>query len=874
MTPHDQSDPDLPSGTRLGPYVVERLVGAGGMGQVYRARDERLDRAVAIKLLPSRFSDDAERLRRFELEAKLAGSLSHPNVIGVYDVGSHEGSPFIVTELLEGETLRDRLRGRSLTPARALEISRQLIAGLGAAHARGIIHRDLKPSNIFVCTGGPVKILDFGVAKLVHRDPETGEPITGWTTEGLPGTVGYLAPEQAHGRHVDHRADIFAFGCVLYEMLSGRKAFPGTTPAEVLVATLSSEPPELDSVAADVPHALARVVHCCLQKAPDDRYTTVHDLRLALDSAEEQLGRRSWAPRVRLRRLPRRAAALVLAALVVAFAAYEVVGRLRSSPLPAFEPRPVTSGAGLEESPAISPDGAFVAYTATEAGNTDIWLIDVQGGSPLRLTTHEAWDDLPTWFPDGSNLAFVSTRGGAAGIWKVPRLGGEPTSLVPNARDPAVSPDGTRLVFTRPDANGYGRVHVAPLDDLTAVRVLSTSEHGVWSHERPSWSPDGKTICFHDQNHLWLVDAEGGAPRRLPTGGEADIHPAWSPDGRFLYFSSIRAGIHAIWRRPVGGGAATRVTMGPEDESPSVARDGQRLAYARHSEQRILVVIDTTSGRRVRFEQAPFTGLPAVAPDGSAVVFVSDRDNAVDLWRLPLGNDGPPGEPQRLTDLPGRVSWPAFSRDGRWIAYHRVIDGQRDIWTMPAGGGASQQVTEHVAMDVSPRWSPDGSQVAFISDRGGIEQVWAVTVRDGKRVGVARPLTDGSAPVNGFDWSPDGSELAYTTPVEGVDEIWLTTINPNEEARRLTTAAGVIDLRWLADGDRLVALALWGGSVASLRTVDPATGEVAPLPHGEAAAPYVEIPGFDMSPDGRWLALVEVERRGDVWLLEASGGSF
>jgi serine/threonine protein kinase len=210
------------------------------MGQVYRARDERLDRPVAIKLLPARFSDDPNRLRRFEQEARLAGSLSHPNVLGIFDVGRHEDSPFIVTEMLEGQTLRDRLRGRYLTSARALEISRQLLAGLAAAHAKGIIHRDLKPSNVFLCTDGPVKILDFGVAKLVLRDPQTGEPMTGWTTEALPGTVGYLAPEQAHGRRIDHRVDIFAFGCVLYEMLSGRKAFTGSTPAEVLVATLSS----------------------------------------------------------------------------------------------------------------------------------------------------------------------------------------------------------------------------------------------------------------------------------------------------------------------------------------------------------------------------------------------------------------------------------------------------------------------------------------------------------------------------------------------------------------------------------------------------------------------------------------------------------
>ena len=830
---------------------------------------------MAIKLLPARFSDDPNRLRRFEQEARLAGSLSHPNVLGIYDVGRHEDSPFIVTEMLEGQTLRERLRGRYLTSARAVEISRQLLAGLAAAHSKGIIHRDLKPSNIFLCADGPVKILDFGVAKLVLRDPQTGEPMTGWTTEALPGTVGYLAPEQAHGRRVDHRADIFAFGCVLYEMLSGHKAFTGSSPAEILVATLSSEPPELDSVASDVPHSLSRVVHCCLQKEPDDRYSTVHDLRLALDSAEEQLDRPRWVPRVRLRRFPLRSAGLlVLAAVVAAAAVYGVSTWLRPSPLPAFQPRPVTSGAGLEDNPAISPDGASVAYAATEAGNTDIWLIDVQGGSPLRLTTHEAWDGLPTWFPDGSALAFVSTRGGPAGIWKVPRFGGEPTALVPNARDPAVSPDGTRLVFTRPDATGYARILVAPVADPDAARVLSTGDHGLWDHARPAWSPDGKTICYNDQNHLWLVDAGGGVPRRLATGGEADVHPAWSPDGRFLYFSSIRAGIHAIWRRPVGGGPATRVTMGPEDKSPIVARDGQRLVYTMLSEQRSLVVIDTTSGRRVRFEQTPFTGLPAVAPDGSAVVFVSDRDNTVDLWRLPLGEEGLAGEPRRLTDQPGRVSWPTLSVDGRWIAYYRVIHGQRDIWTVPAGGGASRQFTDHSAMDVSPVWSPDGSELAFLSDRGGTEQVWVAAVREGQRVGEARPLTESATPVHGLTWSPDGSQVAYVAPVEGVNEVWLQALDGETQARRLTTGAGALDPRWPDDGGGLVVQGLWGRSRPSLRTVDPVTGQTAPLPLEVATGPTWEVADFDVSPDGRWLAVIEVEQRGDVWLLEASKGSF
>jgi Tol biopolymer transport system component len=844
------------------------------MGQVYCARDERLERGVAIKLLPSQYAQEAERLKRFEREARLAGSLSHPNVLGVYDVGEYKGRPFIVTELLEGETLRDRLRGRSLSPARALEIGRQILDGLSAAHARGIIHRDLKPSNIFLCEAGPVKILDFGVAKLVRRDPGTGDPITGWTTEALPGTVGYLAPEQAHGHRVDHRADIFAFGCVLYETLSGRKAFPGATPAEVLVATLSSEPPELDRVAADVPRSLCRVVQCCLQKQPDDRYSAVHDVRLALDAAEEQMGRLGWVPRVHFRPRIRRAMALALAGLAVLAVGWEAVRRQGTSPLPDFRPRPVTSGAALEEQPAISPDGGFVAYSAMEAGNADIWLTDVRGGNVLRLTTDEAADTDPSWFPDGTSLAFVSTRGGKPGIWKVPRLGGQPTSLVPRARDPAVSPDGTRIAFARRGETGYLRIAVASLSDPQTARFLTAREHGLWDHEAPSWSPDGRTICYHDQNDLWLVDVEGGPPRRLASEGEADVHPSWSPDGRFLYISSIREGIRAIWRQPVRGGPAERVTMGPEQKWPSVARDGTKMAYATVLEETLLAVTDTRTGRRAVFEQAAFIGTPAVAPDGGSVVFVSDREGSVDLWQLGLEGGEVVGPPRRVTEERGKSSWPAFSPDGLWIAYYRVIDGQRDVWTVPAAGGASVAFTRSPAVDVSPVWSPDGSRLAFISDRSGVDAVWVAPVRDGKAAGEPRPLSGALNPVRGFAWSPDGTTLACVSPADGVDEIWLVPTEGPREPRRLTRGADVLDLRWPPKDGRLIALARWGGSVYGLRTVDPRSGEVgllAPAP-GDGSLP--EVSDFDISPDGRWLAVVERRTHGDVWLLEATSGHF
>jgi Tol biopolymer transport system component len=870
----DRTAADLEPGTRLGPYVIESLLGAGGMGQVYRALDERLNRPVAVKLLPAFFVADPDRLRRFELEARLASSLSHPNILVVYDVGRHEDSPFIVEELLEGQTLRDGLRGRFFAPHRAIGIARQISEGLAAAHAKGIVHRDLKPSNVFLCRDGPVKILDFGLAKL--RAPHTleGEPDTFSTTAGVLGTVGYLAPEQARGIHIDHRADIFGLGCVLYEMLTGRRAFTGATAAEMLAATLSKDPPSVSHASPDVPRSLARVVHRCLEKEPEDRFSSAHDLALALESTQEDVGRWRWWSGLRFSRRVWRALRLVPVVAALAGVAVVAWHRFTDRPLPEFNPRQVTSGAGLETQPAISPDGRDIAYTASRDGNTDIWLVDVAGGAQLRRTQDVAVDESPAWFPDGSALAFVSDRGGRRGIWKVDRLGGDPIPLLADARDPAISPDGQRIAFARPDSSGHTRIAVAPLDDPNDVRVLTTSEHGNLDHERPTWSPDGRTVCYQDFNKVWIVAAAGGTPRRLSEDEPVDIQPAWSPNGRFLYLSSIRRGIRAIWRRPLGRGESTRVTMGSGEQWPSLALDGRRLAYATVTHREALLVIDRSTGRRSRFQEARRMDSPTVAPDGSAVVFVSDRDGHANLWRLPLGEAALQREPQRVTGHSGRCSNPRLSPDGRWIAYVRKVDGNSDVWVVPATGGASRRFTTDPAKDAVPVWAPDGSQLAFISARDGSAQVWVAPVGDGARTGPSRTITQSPAPIDSFAWSPDGRQLAYVSRVEGIEEIWITAADGKGETRRLTEGATIDDVRWDGQSGRLLALGLWGERTQSLRTVDPESKALAPVPHGTTSGPFSEIQAFDTSADGRWLVLLEDDPTGDVWMLEASRGSF
>jgi len=876
VSPAEHAHTELAGGLQLGPYVIDSLLGAGGMGQVYRARDERLHRPVAVKILPAAFASDPERMRRFEQEARLAGSLSHPNVTVVHDVGRYQNRPFIVEELLEGETLRDRMRGRFFSPQRAVEIARGIAEGLAAAHAKGIVHRDLKPSNVFLSKLGQTKILDFGLAKL--RDPQTldGEPDTGSTTEGVLGTVGYLSPEQARGDHADHRADIFALGCVLYEMLTGRKAFAGSSVAEVLAATLAKDPPSISRVTPEVPPSLARIVHRCLEKEPEDRFSSAHDLSLALESTLDNLGPTPWWRRTLYldRRTWRLIRGLATAVAFVAAGAY-FVGIWRSAPLPDFKPRQLTSGLGLEQQPAVSPDGLFVAYVATRDGNSDLWLADIEGGSRLRLTSHPGRDESPAWFPDGRALAFVSFRDGQPGLWKVSRLGGQPTPLLSPGRDPAISPDGTRIAFTQPSPEGTEQIVVAPLRDLGAARVVTGSQDGLADHSRPAWSPDGRMICYQGYTHLWLVDPDGGPARRLTDKEEMGNEPFWSPDGQHVYYTSTTRGIRAIWRRPVAGGAPIRVTTGAGHEHwPSLSADGRWLAHATTFSRHLLVASDTETGRRAVFEEAGSLCCPSVSPDGSEVVFASNRDVGEDLWTLPLDAGPLRGEPRRVTDQQLPLAVPRHSPDGRWIAFFRKHEGQREIWTVPAAGGPIRRITSDPAEDIFPLWSPDGSELGFVSYRSGLPQIWAKPVRDGQPAGEARQVLVDSGAVSRFAWSPDGRRIAFVAPVGETHEVWLSDVGSAAGARPITEGANPEDIRWLSPSGRLLVLGHWGVEAASVRLVDPATGASTPLPHGTASGPFAEILYFDTSADGRWIAFHELEGRGDIWLLEATKGSF
>jgi Tol biopolymer transport system component len=852
------------------------------MGEVYKARDTRLQRDVAVKVLPRELTTDPDRLWRFEVEAQAAGALNHPNVLAIYDVGSHEGSPFLVSELLEGETLRELLMGGSLTPRKTVEIGIQIAQGLAAAHEKGIVHRDLKPGNVFITSAGVVKILDFGLAKLrpALQKTETEPPptVADGTSPGMVvGTVGYMAPEQVRGHSADNRADIFALGCVLYEMLTGRRAFAGTTPADTMSAILHEDPPALENGAAHLPGPLCQVVRRCLEKRPQDRFSSAHDLAFALEAAATDTSSGRAIPEAPPRGFRRRGWLATGAVLVAVFAVWGFwLARAGGpAPLPKFHPRRVAAQfTGVSEA-TLSPDGNEIAYVAEEGGASDIWVTDVRGGKPIRLTDGSSQAFGPAWFPDGGAIAFSETRGTETSLWKVPRFGGPSMLLMPNAQDAAISPNGEQIAFARPQQDGRPRIWVAPLSAPEQARRLTTDGAGLWDHRRPVWSPDGRTICYGAWRDLWMVPFAGGAARRFTHEDAKDEYPVWSPNGAFIYFVSDRAGTRSLWRKSVAGGAPIRVTRGAGAENvPTMSRDGRRLAFLSGLETSWVALVNMQTGQVSRLEQGTRTATLTIAADGSSIVFDSDLAGSSDLWSVSLRSNAPSGDLKRLTEQPGGCAVPRLSPDGRWIAYQRDIDGQRDVWVIPAQGGTPLNFTDQGGVNVEPAWRSNGRELAFISNRRGWHQVWAAPFADGKRAGEARRLSREEGDAGSPCWAPDGNSVAYVLSTDTGSDVRIAPAEGSGTTHVLTTEARASQVRWCWARNAWVVSGFWGERRPSLRLVPPAGGTTRELPIPSQIALDMKLPYFEISHDGTLLAALQRNRQEEIWILEVDEGSF
>jgi eukaryotic-like serine/threonine-protein kinase len=732
----------LACGTRLGPYGVVSSIGAGGMGEVYRARDTRLGRDVAIKVMPTELASDPGGLRRFELEARSAGQLNHPNVLAVYDVGTHDGAPYIVTELLEGETLAARLRGAGLTARTAVELGVQVTQGLAAAHERGIIHRDLKPANIFLTRDGVVKILDFGLAKHVEassvREQESQQATQDKGTEAgvMLGTIGYMSPEQVRGQSVDHRTDIFAFGCVLYEMLSGRSPFLRGTPADTLAAILGEDPSPLAASGRAVAPALQEIVNRCLEKRAQDRFSSAHDLALALhaisaSSDTPEISRPARPAPTTKGKAQRRLAFAAGAIAIVACAGllvWLVRPRARDRPSPPrTEFLQLTSQPGVEWFPSLSPDGKWIVYAGTGTGSRHIYLQSVGGQKPLDLTGDSTDDnDQPAFSPDSERIAFRSSRDDG-GIFVMGRTGEAIRRVTRAGFRPAWSPDGKQLAFTTENVelnpqNAQGR------SELWSVAVDGGEPRRIYEGDAvlASFSPNNRRIAFTRrisnpfQADVCTIAVSGGAVVPVTNDRWTDWSPVWSPDGNFVYFASDRGGSMNLWRVPVNEVSGTALGE-PEPITapaailahPSISADGKRIAYTS--------ALVTANIQRQRFD--PATWLPT-------------------------------GDPAWVTTGSRRWSSPDPSPGGDWIAFYSLTQPEGNVYVARPDGTGLRQVTGDAAIDRVPRWSPDGKWLTFFSTRSGLVELWKIRP-DGSDLA---QITDGGASY--FAWSPEGKRIA------------------------------------------------------------------------------------------------------------------
>jgi eukaryotic-like serine/threonine-protein kinase len=847
------------------------------MGIVYRAHDLTLGRVVALKRPRPEVMALPDFTKRFLREARTSSRLLHSNITTVFAAYEQDGVPWLVMELVEGTSLRDRLaRGGALPIGEILEHAEGLADALRAAHEQGILHSDVNPNNILIGRDGRARLTDFGLARARNAPGEV--PVFGdgdvptWSTPEAAGTRGYMAPEHLRGRGLDPRSDLYCLGLVLYEMCVGTAVFAGKNTVEWVGAAMDGETERLARLGPEVPPELARIIARATASEPRRRYQSaaemVADLR-TLRRFRESGVEIEVAAAARARK---RTHYGVLAAVgVLAVAGAIALATWGSKGPPTLRSRPLTSAPGVEGHPALSPDGRLVAYSSNEAGNADIWVVEVASGEAARLTNGPADDLDPAWLPDGSGLVFVAARLGAPSIWRVSAHGGAPAMVINTGEDPAVSPDGTRVAFAVRDPSGLLRIAVARLAEPTSVTVLTDSGDGSLDHRNPSWSPDGDQICYADSRDLWIVPAGGGGATRLTRDRGGNREPVWSADGRFVYYSSVREGPQSLWRIPAGGGEPVRLTQGTGPEAqPSLSRDGTLLAYATQRLELDIEVRSMPSGAAWRIASSAFDGMPAVDPAGRSVAFVSNRLGSYDLWLQAIGSTGPEGPPRRVTDLPGTVAVPVFSPDGRWLAFHRNLDGERDIWIMPATGGSPTNLTASPGSDVHLSFAPDGRRVVFVSGRaGGEDHLWISDFAGGRLAGRLRQVTSGDTSEFGPSWSPDGRRIAFTRQNDDEIDVWVLDVDSDAPPRRVTHGAQARWVRWGADPQSILVVGTWPSRRVELRRLTLSDLSSEPLDPPVFFGGDGSWADFDLSADGRVLAVTTITFTGDIWL--ASG---
>lgn len=757
----------LAPGTKISQYEVLSPLGAGSMGEVYRARDSRLDREVAIKVLPELVSLDPERLLRFEQEAKAAAALNHPNILAVYQMGTFLGMPYLVSELLEGKTLTEVIRRSPVALRKALDFGVQIARGLAAAHEKGIVHRDLKPDNLFVTKDGRVKILDFGLAKVIQPKGSANLAAT-ITLPGVAlGTIGYMSPEQVRGQPTDQRADIFALGAILYEMVMGKGTFQRPTSADTISAILNEEPPSITELAPDTPASLERVIRRCLEKNPEQRFQSASDLAFALEALSDP-STVAIGAHVAARPEPDRPgwtwAAAAMAFVVVALAIAFVLEQ--RSRLPSVSHYVQLTHDGQQKA-LIGTDGARLYLSLGEVrtgsfASHGVAEMSVSGGEPKKLTILPSVDMVPLDLsPDGSELLVVDGQGAPpkGPLWTLRLLGGSPRRLGDIIAETAAwSPDGKSLVYT-----DLGNVFRANSDGSGSRKLLSVPGDIL----NIAWSPDGSMVRFDatesagtvGQQVDWEVAADGTGLQRLFQGWHNppdECCGKWTADGKYFVFESGGQ----IWALPQDTGLfrsqpkPVQLTSSPLSlSSPLPAKDGKKMFVVGQTYRGELMRYESKAGRLVPFLGGISAEYVDFSRDGQWITYVSYREGS--LWRSKI--DGT--ERLQLTYPPMYPVLPRWSPDRKKIIFFEFARSTSParMYEVSADGGTPRELLpDDHSQQLDPNWSPDGTKIIF----AGESNTPASSIRILEVTTGQLSTLPGSEGLYSPRWSPDGRHLS------------------------------------------------------------------------------------------------------------------
>ncbi len=817
----------LQPGTKLGQYEILGPIGAGSMGEVYRARDARLNRDVAIKVLPKLGSAEPDRLQRFEIEAKAAAALNHPNILSVYQMGTHEGVPYLVSELLEGKTLAESIRRGPLPLRQAIQFAVQIAHGLAAAHERGIVHRDLKPENLFVTKDGRVKILDFGLAKVVPSRQSPTNLATTITRLGVAmGTVGYMSPEQVRGQVTDHRTDIFAFGAILYEMVMGQRSFQKDTEADTVSAILNEEPPSISQLSPETPPAMERVIRRCLEKNPEQRFHSASDLAFALEALSDPAWTLSGAhPIPHEPPKPRRLTSVVAGLLLLLLGGLLVYLWLLPAKTPSVANYVQLTHDGRPKA-LVGTDGARL-YLATGVGSSasfslrGIAELSVAGGLPRKLDIMTSADMAPVGLSsDGSELLVIEGQGAPpkGPLSTIPILGGSPRRIGDFiAETAALSSDGKWLAYTN-----LGDLFIAKADGTDSHKIVGVNG----DIRNVTWSPDSSHLRFDSSETAGTiglqiereVSIDGSGLRALLPGWHSppdECCGKWTADGKYFVFQSQGQ----IWALPKSGGLfqsssqPVPLTSSPMTlSSPLPGKDGKKLFVIGRTYRGELVRYDAKSS-----EFVPFLG-------GISAEYI------------------------------------AFSKDGQWVTYTSYPDG--DLWRSKVDGSERIQLTFPPISPVLPRWSPDGKTILFFQFAQGADRparIYEVSPDGGSP---RLLLPDDHKQQFDPNWSPDGSKVIFSgqsnDPSSAIRIVDVST----RQLSTLTASDGLYSPRWSPDGRHVSA---FSSDSKTLLLFDFETNKWTELAKGS-------LSWLNWSHDGKYVYVLDYRQQNAVIRVRVSDG--